>query len=88
MVNKWFSENAVSLDIVGIYALFTVYSPWIFGEQPVHINLWAEINFLLKCFQFIERTWRAAAGNSKVERHRIIPGDRGKIGSGWLIRFL
>ena len=54
----------------------------------VHINLWAEIKYLLKCLQFIERTWRAAAGNSKVERHRIIPGDRGKIGSGWLIRFL
>jgi hypothetical protein len=38
--------------------------------------------------QFIERTWLAVAGKSKAVRHKIIPGDRGKVGSGWLTRLL
>ena len=54
----------------------------------MHINLWAEINFLLKWLQFIERTKRAAAVKSKVVRFKIIPGDWGKAGSGWLARLL
>ncbi len=37
---------------------------------------------------FIEITKRAAEGKTGVERFKIIPGDWGKIGSGWLIRFL
>jgi hypothetical protein len=52
----------------------------------VDINLWAEIKFLLECYQFIERTKRAAESKIEVVRFRIIPGDWGKAGSGWLIR--
>ena len=54
----------------------------------VDINLWAEINFLLKYFQFIERTKLAAESKIDVVRFRIIPGDWGKVGSGWLTRLL
>ena len=54
----------------------------------MNMKLYAEINFLLKYLQFIERTKRAAESKIEVVRFRIIPGDRGKIGSGWLIRFL
>jgi hypothetical protein len=54
----------------------------------VHINLWAEIKFLLECLQFIERTKRAAESKIEVVRFRIIPGDWGKAGSGWLTRLL
>jgi hypothetical protein len=68
--------------------LFTVCSPCFSGEQPVHINLWAEKKILLKSFQFIERTKRAAAVKIKAVRFKMIPGDRGKAGSGWLTRLL
>ena len=54
----------------------------------VHINLWAEIKFLLELLQFIERTKRAAKSKIDVVRFRIIPGDWGKVRSGWLIWLL
>ena len=46
------------------------------------------MKYLLDCLQFIERTKRAVAGNSKAVRFRIIPGDWGKVRSGWLIWLL
>jgi hypothetical protein len=71
-------------DSCGLKLIVGVFS----REQPVHINLWAETKFLIESSQFIERTKRAAAGNSKAVRFRIIPGDWGKVGSGWLTRLL
>jgi len=50
--------------------------------------LWAEIKFLLESLQFIERTKRAAKSKIDVVRFRIIPGDWGKVRSGWLTRLL
>jgi hypothetical protein len=87
-VNNCFHEIARSLEFIGDLSLFTVCSPRIIGEQPVHINLWAEIKFLLESLQFIERTKRAAKSKIDVVRFRIIPGDWGKAGSGWLTRLL
>jgi len=87
-VNNCFHKIARSLDFIGVLSLFAAFSPRIFGEQPVHINLWAEINFLVESLQFIERTKRAAKSKIDVVRFRIIPGDWGKAGSGWLTRLL
>ena len=42
-------------------------------------------DILVECVQFIERTEMAAAVNRlKLSVSRIIPGDWGKVGSGWL----
>jgi hypothetical protein len=87
-VNNFEGDGWKVLVIQGDF-LFLDFSPQpASGEQPVHINLWADSKNLLIYKQFIERTWRAAAGKSKVVRHRIIPGDWGKVGSGWLTRLL
>jgi hypothetical protein len=87
-VNNSSAKAVISLEFIGVFNLFTVCSRQVFGEQPVHINWWAEIKFLLDCFQFIERTKRAAASKIEAVRFRIIPGDWGKAGSGWLTRLL
>ena len=46
------------------------------------------MKILLESLQFIERTKRAAESNIEVVRFKIIPGDWGKVGSGWLPRLL
>jgi hypothetical protein len=42
---------------------------------------------LVTCVQFIERTGLNGGGRKKaVVQREIIPGDWGKVGSGWLVR--
>ena len=43
---------------------------------------------MIRCLQFIERTKRAAESKIDVVRFKIIPGDWGKVRSGWLIWLL
>jgi hypothetical protein len=88
-VNNLRSRNGVHLDFVGQNLLFTLFSRGDFGEQGVYINSLKELREMLGCRQFIERTKRAVA----VERLKlfvsgIIPGDWGKVRSGWLARLL
>jgi hypothetical protein len=58
--------------------LFTRCSPPPAGEQPVHINLWAEMKYLLESSQFIERTKRAAESKIDVVRFQDNPRRLGK----------
>jgi hypothetical protein len=45
---------------------------------------WSEWEFVIICHQFIERTEMAAAVNKLTPSvSRIIPGDWGKVESGW-----
>ena len=49
---------------------------------------WAGWEKLIRCSQFIERTKRAVKSKIDGVRFRIIPGDWGKVRSGWLIWLL
>jgi len=88
-VNNSRAPDKEITDFIGGFALFTRYPPARFGEQPVHIKSLSERRNLLECSQFIERTKRAVAINRlKLFVSRIIPGDWGKAGSGWLAGLL
>jgi hypothetical protein len=58
-------------------------------NKGVHINFFTDSEFLIKCGQFIERTrWLVKTKVSIKVLSKIIPGDRGKIESGWLVQSL
>jgi hypothetical protein len=58
-------------------------------NKAVHINRFTDSEFLIECSQFIERTrWLVKTKVGTKVLSKIIPGDRGKIESGWLIQSL
>jgi hypothetical protein len=87
-VNNLKAEMAGGCGFTGESAWSTIGSRAVFGGQVVHIKSWAEFGTVVCCGQFIERTKRAAKSKIDVVRFKIIPGDWGKAGSGWLPRLL
>jgi hypothetical protein len=82
------SEAFKAIDFSACFYLSPPVRRGFSGGQPVHIKCWALAKIMLCCCQFIERTKRTTAVKIKVVRFKIIPGDRGKVGSGWLTRLL
>ena len=54
----------------------------------MHIKCWVISETMICCSQFIERTELAAKSKINGVGSRIIPGDWGKAGSGWLTGLL